>query len=159
MQDLFAELRPNMARYSSIEEANAAVTELEEHEHSVSADKANNEKYSDSENPSRRTTSNANSVNGKSIGNGNEENGRVHEDIGDSDSDSGSGSIDPEVHEDEELDEEHPDDGSDSEDEDDDDGVGPASDEDEVHVRQKVTEMDPQEEANFMQELKAVVQV
>lgn len=158
MQDLFAELRPNMARYSSIEEANAAVTELEEHEHSVSADKANNEKYSDSENPSR-TASNANSVNGKSIGNGNEENGRVHEDIGDSDSDSGSGSIDPEVHEDEELDEEHPDDGSDSEDEDDDDGVGPASDEDEVHVRQKVTEMDPQEEANFMQELKAVVQV
>ncbi|KAG2730013.1 hypothetical protein I3843_01G269600 [Carya illinoinensis] len=158
LQDLFAELRPNMTRYSSIEEANAAVIELEEHEHSVSADKANNEKYSDSENSSRRTTSNANSVNGKSIGNGTEENGRVHEDIGNSDSDSGSGSIDPEGHEEEELDEEHPDDGSDSEDEDDDDGVGPASDEDEVHVRQKVTEVDPQEEANFMQELKAVVQ-
>ncbi|XP_035548601.1 regulator of nonsense transcripts UPF2 isoform X1 [Juglans regia] len=158
LQDLFAELRPNMTRYSSVEEANAAVIELEEHEHSVSADKANSEKYSDSENPSSRTTSNANSVNGKSIGNGTEENGRVHEDIGDSDSDSGSGSIDPEGHEEEELDEEHPDDGSDSEDEDDDDGVGPASDEDEVHVRQKVTEVDPQEEANFMQELKAVVQ-
>ncbi|CAL8124801.1 unnamed protein product [Prunus armeniaca] len=152
IQDLFAELRPNMTRYSSIDEVNAALVELEEHDRTVSTDKANNEKHSDTEKPSRRTTSNKKSVNGT------EENGVRHGDHGDSDSDSGSGTIDPDGHDEEELDEENHGDGSDSE-EDDDDGGGPASDEDdEVHVRQKVAELDPQEEANFELDLKAVMQ-
>ncbi|KAL4621348.1 hypothetical protein ACB092_06G220800 [Castanea dentata] len=156
LQDLFAELRPNMTRYSTIEEVNAAIIELEEHEHTVSTDKVSNEKHSDTEKRSRRNTSDATSVNGQSI-NGTDENG-VHEGIGDSDSESGSGS-EPEGHDDEELDEENHDDGCDSEDEDDDDGGGPASDDDdEVHVRQKAPEVDPLEEANFEQELKAVMQ-
>ncbi|XP_050250261.1 regulator of nonsense transcripts UPF2 [Quercus robur] len=156
LQDLFAELRPNMTRYSTIEEVNAAIIELEEHEHTVSTDKVSNEKHSDTEKRSRRSTSDATSANGQSI-NGTDENG-VHEVIGDSDSESGSGS-EPEGHDDEELDEENHDDGCDSEDEDDDDGGGPASDEDdEVRVRQRAPEVDPLEEANFEQELKAVMQ-
>ncbi|KAL6185650.1 hypothetical protein ACLB2K_041780 [Fragaria x ananassa] len=157
LQDLFAELRPNMTRYSSLEEVNAALVELEEHERTVSTDKANNEKHSDTEKSSRRTTPNKTTVNGQSVVNGTEENGVVHEDHRDSDSDSGSGTVDPDRHE-EELDEENHDDGSESED-DDDDGGGPASDEDdEVHVRQKVAEVDPQEEADFELDLKAVMQ-
>jgi regulator of nonsense transcripts 2 len=149
-----------MTRYSSIEEVNAALIELEEHEHAVSTDKANNEKHSDSENPPIRTTSNSISANGQSIVNGAEENGLVHDDIGDSDSDSGSGSTEPGGHDDEDLDEENHDGGCDSEDEDDDDGGGPASDDDdEVHVRQTVAEVDPQEEASFELELRAVMQV
>lgn len=148
-----------MTRYSSIEEVNAAITELEEYEHTVSTEKAINEKLSDTENRSRRTISGAISAKRQNL-NGNEENGRVHEETGDSDSDSGSGSMEPEAHDEEELDEENPDDGCESEDDDDDDGGGPASDDDdEVRVRQKVTEVDPQEEASFEQELKAVMQV
>lgn len=149
-----------MTRYSSIEEVNAALIELEEHEHAVSTDKANNEKHSDTENPPIRTTSDSVSANGRSILNGAGENGQAHEDIGDSDSDSGSGSIEPGGHDDEDLDEENHDGGCDSEDEDDDDGGGPASDDDdEVRVRQKVAEVDPLEEASFEQELRAVLQV
>lgn len=159
LQDLFAELRPNMTRYSTIEEVNAALIELEEHEHTVSTDKTNNEKHSDTEKRSRRSNSNAISANGQNNLNGTDENGQVNEGIGDSDSDSGSGSIDPEGHDDEGLDEENHDDGCDSEDEDDDDGGGPASDDDdEVRVRQKAPEVDPEEEASFELELKAVLQ-
>ncbi|KAK9283344.1 hypothetical protein L1049_011586 [Liquidambar formosana] len=161
LQDLFADLRPNMTRYSSIEEVDVALVELEELERTISTDKANSEKHSDTEKPSSRTSSSTVSVNGQSLANGIEENGRVHEEvIGDSDdSDSGSGTIDPEGHDEEELDEENHDDGCDSDDDDDDDGAGPASDEDdEVHVRQKVAEVDPQELADFDRELKALMQ-
>ncbi|KAK9282639.1 hypothetical protein L1049_010858 [Liquidambar formosana] len=160
LQDLFADLRPNMSRYSSIEEVDVALVELEELERTISTDKANSEKHSDTEKPSSRTSSSTVSVNGQSLANGIEENGRVHEVIGDSDdSDSGSGTIDPEGHDEEELDEENHDDGCDSDDDDDDDGAGPASDEDdEVHVRQKVAEVDPQELADFDRELKALMQ-
>lgn len=160
MQDLFADLRPSMTRYLTIEEVNAALIELEEHERTLTTDKTNSEKHSDTEKPSSRTNSNTSSVNGQSPANGVEENGGMHEDVmGESDSDSGSGTIDPEGHdEEEELDEENHDDICDSED-DEDDGGGPASDEDdEVHVRQKVTEVDPQEEADFDRELRALLQ-
>ncbi|XP_059628243.1 regulator of nonsense transcripts UPF2 [Cornus florida] len=161
LQDLFADLRPNMARYSSIEEVNMALIELEEHERTVSTDKANSEKHSDTEKPPSRSTSGSISINGQNLANGIEENGGVHEVIvdRDSDSDSGSGTIDPDGHDDEEeLDEDNRDDGSDSED-DYDDGGGPASDDDdEVHVRQKVTQVDPQEEADFDRELRALMQ-
>ncbi|GKV52114.1 hypothetical protein SLEP1_g58709 [Rubroshorea leprosula] len=159
LQDLFAELRHNMTRYSSVEEVNAALVELEEHERTASTDKTNNEKHSDTEKPSTRKSSSSISANGPSIANGSEENDGMNEDIGDSDSDSGSGTIDPEGHDDDELDDENHDDGSESEDEDEDDGGAPASDEeDEVHVRQKVAEVDPQEVEDFDQELRAVVQ-
>ncbi|KAI4328633.1 hypothetical protein L6164_020969 [Bauhinia variegata] len=159
LQDLFADLRPNMTRYSSIEEVNAALVELEERDRMVSADKASSEKHSDNEKPSSRTSFHNVAGNGQSIDNGGEENG-VQDDVGDSVSDSGSDTIDAEGHDDEEVDEENHDDGSESEDDDDDeDGAGPVSDEeDEVHVRQKVAEVDPVEEANFDQELKAVLQ-
>ncbi|KAJ6317551.1 hypothetical protein OIU76_013149 [Salix suchowensis] len=157
LQDLFAELRPNMIRYSSIEEVNAALIELEENERAVSTDKVNSEKNSDTDKLSSRTTSCTISANGQSILNGNEENGS-HEDIGGSDTDSGSGTIDQDGHDEEELDEENHDGGVDTEDEDD-DGDGPASEEeDEVHVRQKVAEVDPLEVASFEQELRAVMQ-
>ncbi|KAG4957160.1 hypothetical protein JHK85_043540 [Glycine max] len=159
LQDLFVDLRPNMVRYTSIEEVNAALVELEEHDRIVSADKVSSEKHSGTEKPLIRTTSTTAVVgNGQSIDNGTEEN-EVQDD-NDSETDSGSDTIDVEGH-DEELDEENHDDGCETEDDDDDDddGPGPASDEeDEVHVRQKVTEVDPLEEANFDQELKAVVQ-
>ncbi|XWS75092.1 hypothetical protein CRYUN_Cryun01aG0055300 [Craigia yunnanensis] len=158
LQDLFAELRPHMMRYSSMEEVNAALVELEEHEHTASTDKTSSEKHSDTEKTSSRTTAPSISADRPSILNGSEENGGVHEEIGDSDSESGSGTIEPEGHDEDDLDEENHGDGCDTDEEDEDDG-GPASDEDdEVHVRQKVAELDPQEVANFEQELKAVVQ-
>lgn len=146
-----------MTRYSSIEEVDAALIELEEHEHNVPAEKANNDKHTDSEKPSSRTTSATISLNGKSSRHHGEENGGVHED---SDSvDSGSENIDPEGNDEEELDEENHDEEGDNEDEDDDEAGGPASDEDdEVHFRQKLTEVDPEELATFEQELRAVVQ-
>lgn len=159
LQDLFADLRPKMTRYSSIEEVNAVLIELEEHEHTVLTDKANSEKHSDTEKPPSRSTSGSVSVNGQNHENGIEGNGGVHEAMADSDSDSGSGTLDPEGHEDEEdLDEENHDDACDSDDDYDDAG-GPASDEDEeVRVRQKVTHMDPQEEAEFDKEFRALMQ-
>ncbi|KAK7354481.1 hypothetical protein VNO80_19945 [Phaseolus coccineus] len=161
LQDLFADLRPNMVRYTSIEEVNAALVELEEHDRIVSSDRASSEKHSDNEKPSSRTTSTTTVVgNGQSIDHGMEENG-VQDDVNDSETDSGSDTIDVEGHNDEELDEDNHDDGCETEDDEDDDdeGPGPASDEeDEVHVRQKVTEVDPLEEADFDQELKAVMQ-
>ncbi|KAK1584561.1 hypothetical protein Q3G72_034056 [Acer saccharum] len=117
---------------SSIEEVNAALIDLEEHERNVSTEKAHCDKYSDAENSSGRTTTNSISSNGKSGVRGTEENGGVHED---SDSESGSDTIDPEGHDEEGLDEENHDEG-DNEDDDDDERGGPASDEDdEVRFR------------------------
>ncbi|XP_061975428.1 regulator of nonsense transcripts UPF2-like [Populus nigra] len=156
LQDLFVELRPNMIRYTSIEEVNVALIEHEENERIVSTDKANSEKHSDIDKRLSRTASSIISANGQRTTNGNEENG-LH-DIGGSDTDSGSGTIDQDGHDEEELDEENHDDRCDTEDEDD-DGGGPASDEDdEVHVRQKFAEADPHEVASFEQELRAVMQ-
>lgn len=160
LQDLFTDLRPNMTRYSSIEEVNAALTELEEHELTVSTDKANNEKHSGKEKPPSRNASGSISVNGRNLANGVEENGAVREEVvGDTDSYSGSSTMDPDGRDDdEELDEENHDDACDSED-DYDDRDGHASDEeDEVHVRQKVMTVDPQEEADFDREFRALMQ-
>ncbi|KAL2455694.1 Regulator of nonsense transcripts UPF2 [Abeliophyllum distichum] len=132
LQDLFAELRPNMIRYLSNEEVNAALIELEEHERRVTTEKAHNDKHSDTENPRRRTSSGALSVNGQILANGTEEN-------------------------DEESDEDNRDEGE--SDDDYEDGGEPASDEDdEVHVRQKVAEVDPLEVADFDRELRALMQ-
>ncbi|KAE9608234.1 putative up-frameshift suppressor 2 [Lupinus albus] len=156
LQDMFADLRPNMVRYTFIEEVNAALVELEEHDRTVSVDKASREKHSETEKPPRRISSKVAVGDRQSIDNGAEENG-VQDDANDSETDSQSDTVDVEGHDDEELDEENHEDGCETED-DDDDGPGPASDyEDEVHVRHKMTEVDPLEEANFDQELKALV--
>ncbi|KAL3523412.1 hypothetical protein ACH5RR_016246 [Cinchona calisaya] len=159
LQDLFAELRPNMTRYSSIEEVNAALVELEEHER-VAIEKSNSDKHLEVEKPPSRTSSGVMSVNGQSIANGVKENGELHDDIaGETDSDSGSGTIEQMGHEyEEDSDEGNHDEESES-DEDYDDIVGPASDEeDEVHVRQFAAQVDPQEAAEFDRELRALMQ-
>lgn len=150
IQDLFADLRPNMTRHSSIEEVVASLIELEEQERAISSDKSNSEKYSDREKTSRRTSSKSKFANGQSLGNGIDENGVVHN------SETDSGSDDREGRVEEELDDD--DDGSDSN-VDDDDGGRPASDdEDEVRVRQKVVQVNPEDEAEFDRELKALMQ-
>ncbi|XP_050209563.1 regulator of nonsense transcripts UPF2 isoform X2 [Mercurialis annua] len=159
IQDLFAELRPSMTRYLSVEEVNAALVELEENEQTGFVDKVNNSEKHDGEKPSSRKASIAVSANGQNAVNGNEENGGIHEDIGDSDTDSDSSTIDHEVQDEDDLDEENHGDGCDTEEEEDDDGDGPVSDEDEeVHVRQKAAEVDPVEAEHFEQELRAVMQ-
>jgi len=146
-----------MVRYTSVDEVNAALVELEEHDRIVSTDKAISEKHSHTDKPLSRSTSTTMASNGQNNDNGIEENG-VQDNVNEGEHDSGSDVIDAEGHDDEELDEENHDDGGETED-DDEDEDGPASDdEDEVHVRQKVTEVDPLEEADFDQELKAVVQ-
>ncbi|KAG9160182.1 hypothetical protein Leryth_023211 [Lithospermum erythrorhizon] len=159
MQDLFALLRPNMIRYSSMEDVDAALIEIEEHEHSVSSQKENNEKYSDTGKSPLRTSSNT-SVNGQSLANGIEENGDLLEELeAESGSDSGSETTGQVGREDEgESYDDNPNDETDSQD-DSDDGGGPGSDEDdEVHVRQKVAEVDPLEAADFDREFRALMQ-
>ncbi|KAF9596961.1 hypothetical protein IFM89_014605 [Coptis chinensis] len=165
LQDLFLDLRPNMIRYSSIEEVNTALIELEEHERSNLNDKTSTEKQLDTETSkhSGRSTK-ISSSNGTVMANGLGENGKGHGDaIGDSESDSGSGSMNADGHEDE--DDLYEDKSENQEDEsqsdiDDDDGGGPvASDEDDdVQVRQKVVQVDPQEEADFERDFRAIMQ-
>ncbi|MCI31523.1 regulator of nonsense transcripts UPF2-like, partial [Trifolium medium] len=146
-----------MVRYTSVDEVTAALVEIEEHDRIVSADKASSEKHSHTDKPLSRTNSTTMVGNGQNNDNGAEENG-VQDNVNEGEHDSGSDVIDVEGHDDDELDEENHDDGCETED-DDEDEDGPASDdEDEVHVRQKVAEVDPLEEADFDQELKAVVQ-
>ncbi|KAG8388138.1 hypothetical protein BUALT_Bualt02G0094700 [Buddleja alternifolia] len=156
LQDLFVELRPKMIRYSSFEEVNAALIEVEELEHRVSTEKAHNEKYSDSEKPPSRKNSGTLPVNGQSLVNGVEENGELHEEvIGETDSDSGSGTIEHSDRDDEESD---GDNHSGSENDYDDGGDRASDEDDEVHVRQKVAEVDPLEVADFDRELRALMQ-
>ncbi|CAI9767454.1 unnamed protein product [Fraxinus pennsylvanica] len=159
LQDLFAELRPNLIRYVSVEEVDAALIELEEHESRISSEKAhNNDKHSDTEKRPRRTSSGALSANGQILENGAEENGELHEEFaGETDSESGSGTIEHDDNDDEESDEDNRDEGvSDGDYE---NGGEPASyEDDEVHVRQKVAEVDPQEVADFDRELRALMQ-
>lgn len=153
-QDIFADLRPNMSRYSSIEEVNAALAELEEHEGKVSG-----ERHPEIEKRSNNI-SRSNLGNGQRLANGVDENGGAHEDTTrDSESDSGSGSIGDGGHDDDDdMDDENHDPGSESED-DDDDEVGPASDEDgEFRARKKASALDPMEEAEFDREFKALMQ-
>jgi regulator of nonsense transcripts 2 len=157
LQDLFADIRPNMSRYSSVEELNAALVELEENERAVPVEKAESERYSDSESQRRQPRGAAPSVIGQAPGNGAEENGKDHEVAG-SESFSDSGSIDGREDE-EDLSEEKSNDGSDNEGDDEDDGIPVGSDEDEgVEIRQKVVQADPKEQEDFDRELKALLQ-
>ncbi|XP_020684211.1 regulator of nonsense transcripts UPF2 isoform X1 [Dendrobium catenatum] len=160
IQDMYAELRLNMIRYTSIEEVNVALVELEEHER----DKASTEKHSDSESqkaPSKSAITSVTLNGSRSPVNELDENGQGHEDAAESDSYSGSGSIDQEGHDDDEdvPYEDKIDDGSDGDDDDDDDGGPDGSDDDDnIQVRQKVVEVDPKEEEEFDRELRAVMQ-
>ncbi|KAJ0465690.1 putative nonsense-mediated mRNA decay protein Nmd2/UPF2 [Helianthus annuus] len=157
LQDLFADLRPNMTRYSTIEEVDAALAQLEEHERTVLTEKVSGEKHVLQEKPSINPAASGNSsVNGQVIANGTEENGGTHEEgNGGYDSASQGSTMDPDGNDDEE---ELDDDACDS----DDDYVdqdGQASDEDdEIHVRQKVMRVDPEEEADFDREFRALMQ-
>ncbi|KAF5205430.1 regulator of nonsense transcripts UPF2, partial [Thalictrum thalictroides] len=163
LQDLFSDLRPNMTRYSSIEEVNGALTELEENERTNITDKTGSEKQSDTETgkPSGRKTT-ISSSNGPGRANGVEENGKRHEDaVGDSESDSGSGSMNADGHDDDDdlYPSENQDDESASDVDEDEGGGHVASDEDdEVQVRQKVVAVDPQEEADFERDFRALMQ-
>lgn len=158
LQDLFGELRPNMSRYSSIEELVAALVELEENERSAPVEKVENERHSDNESQKRQPRDAGQSVNGESAANGFEENGKDHE-VADSESYSGSGSIDGREEEEDILSEDKSNDGSDNEGDDEDDGIPVGSDEDEnVEVRQKVMKVDPKEQEDFDRELKALLQ-
>ena len=157
LQDLFADIRPNMSRYSSIEELNAALIELEENERSAPVEKAENERHSDNESQKRQPRDGAASVNGQSATNGVEENGKDHE-VADSESYSGSGSIDGREDEDI-LSDDKSNDGSDNEGDDEDDGIPVGSDEEEnVEVRQKIMQVDLKEQEDFDRELKALLQ-
>lgn len=152
-----------MTRYSSAEEMNTALIELEEHERNVATEKGTHEKgvNSESQKTSAQITAPSSSSDAQqSVLNGIEENGRLHGDI-EYNTDSESDSIDVEGgHEDELLYEDKSDphdDGCDSED--DDVGGAIVSDEEEdVLVRQKIVEVDPQEEADFDREFKALMQ-
>ncbi|KAL9226515.1 hypothetical protein vseg_002321 [Gypsophila vaccaria] len=148
LQDLFAHLRPNMTRYTSMEEVNTALAELEENDFKASNESSNNIKQTSL-------------ANGQQSTNGVDRNG-VHDVTGDSDSDTGSGSMGAEAHDDDdELDDENHEAGSEAEDDDEDDEeeIGPASDEDgEIHIRQKAPVLDPKEEDEFDRELKALMQ-
>ncbi|KAF7079397.1 hypothetical protein CFC21_083635 [Triticum aestivum] len=154
IQDLFAELRPNMTRYSSIDELNSALAELEEHERVASVEKPESERHSDNESQKRQPHDD-----GRGSANGAEGNGKDHGEGADSESYSDSGSIGG--HEDEEdlLSEEKSNDASENEGDDEDDGMPVGSDEDEgVEVRQKVLQVDPKEQEDFDRELKALLQ-
>ncbi|KAJ0982711.1 hypothetical protein J5N97_010966 [Dioscorea zingiberensis] len=161
IQDMFVELRPNMTRYSSIEEVNAALVELEEHDRTNLSEKAGNDKHSDGESQKTAPQTNTASANGKGTENGIEENGRGHEEPADSESYSDSGSIDQDGHDDDDelMYEDKSEDGSEGDGDDEDDGGIVGSDEEEsIQVRQKVVEVDPKEEQDFDRELRALMQ-
>ncbi|KAH7661825.1 regulator of nonsense transcripts 2 protein [Dioscorea alata] len=160
IQDMFAELRPNMIRYSSIEEANAALIELEEHDRTNFSEKAGNDKHSDGESQKTLPQTNAASANGKGAVNGVEENGRGYEEAADSESYSDSGSIDHDGHDDDDelLYEDKSEDGSEGDGDDEDDGGIGSDEEESIQVRQKVVEVDPKEEQDFDRELRALMQ-
>ncbi|KAJ4812115.1 Regulator of nonsense transcripts 2 [Rhynchospora pubera] len=130
IQDMLAELRPKMTRYTSLDDITTALVELEEKERLA-----------------------------KNAASGVEENGTGHArraTPGESDSCSDRSSI----KEEDELLSDGNDEGSDSEDGDDEDeDAGPArSEEDEVAVRKKRAEVDPAEMEDFDRELKAMMQ-
>ena len=139
-----------MTRYTTIDEINAAILQLEEREHASAADKVSVERHSDTKRPGMFLNCKSNE---KNIG----ENGEAPKEESDSDSGSGSAVRDGQN---EELDDGNHERGSDSDDGDDyEDGVGPGSDDDnEFRVRQKVVTVDPEEQADFDQELKALLQ-
>uniref|UniRef100_A0ACD5YMA5 Uncharacterized protein n=1 Tax=Avena sativa TaxID=4498 RepID=A0ACD5YMA5_AVESA len=156
IQDLFADLRPNMTRYSSMDELNSALAELEEHELAASVEKPESERHSDNESQKKQPHDGAS--NGRGSVNGAEGNGKDHGEGADSESYSDSGSIDGREDEEDLLSEEKSNDASENEGDDEDDGMAVGTDEDEgVEVRQKVVQIDLKEQEDFDRELKALL--
>ncbi|XP_047081890.1 regulator of nonsense transcripts UPF2 [Lolium rigidum] len=150
IQDLFADLRPNMTRYSSIDELNSALAELEEHERAASVEKPESERHSDNESQKKQPHDAAS--------NGAQGNGKDHREGADSESYSDGGSVDGREDEEDLLSEEKSNDASENEGDDEDDGMPVGSDEDEaVEVRQKVVQIDLKEQEDFDRELKALL--
>ncbi|XP_044967217.1 regulator of nonsense transcripts UPF2-like isoform X2 [Hordeum vulgare subsp. vulgare] len=139
VQDMFAELRPNMTRYSSAELLASALVELEENEKAKQSESA------------------ASDASCKSSTNRPDKNGRDHEEVADSESYSGSRSIYRDGSEDgDSLYEENSDDRSGNGVDDD---MPASSDEEErVQVRHKLVQVDPKEQEDFDRELKALLQ-
>ncbi|TVU15168.1 hypothetical protein EJB05_38675 [Eragrostis curvula] len=149
VQDMFAELRPNMTRYSSIEELNDAQVKFEENECVVTAEKGGNERHADSKSRLKQSENAAFDANGKRLVNRPDENGRDNEGAADSESSSDNKSRyrDGLEHEEEFLCE-----GSSS------DSTIDSDEEGRVQVRQKVVRVDPKEQEDFDRELKALLQ-
>ncbi|KAM0923815.1 hypothetical protein ACQ4PT_005325 [Festuca glaucescens] len=139
VQDMFAELRPNMTRYSSMELLASALVELEENEKTKQSEIA------------------AFDASCKSSTSRPDKNGRDHEEAADSERYSG---IHRDGHDDgDSLYEEKSDDRSENGVDSDVDDTPAGSDEEEtVNVRRKVVKIDPKEQEEFDRELKALLQ-
>ncbi|CAL5026370.1 unnamed protein product [Urochloa decumbens] len=150
VQDMFAELRPNMTRHSSIEGVNDALVELEEIERVMAVEKGGDERHPDNESQLKQSENAAFDTTGKRAANGPKKNVKEHEEVADSESSSDSRSKYWSGHEDSEH--EDTDDHSEGFD------APVSSDEEEtVEVRQKVVQVDPEQE-DFDRELKAILQ-
>lgn len=141
-----------MTRYTSIDEVNAALIELEQHDLVILTEKAMNEKQSDGEFQKLSHSSVTVNVDGRND---------VGHFEGESESCSDSGSLNQDGHDDEEeIYEDKTDDGFEGDGDDEEDGGGlVGSDYDEnVQVRQKVVKVDPEEVEEFDRELRAMMQ-
>ncbi|CAN6235668.1 unnamed protein product [Urochloa humidicola] len=160
VQDMFAELRPNMTRHSSIEGLNDALVELEENEHVMAVEKGGDERHSDNESQLKQSEHAAFDTNGKRAANEPKKNVKDHEEVADSESSSDSRSRYWSGHEDSEHSsyEERLDDRLENEDHS--EGIDAPVDSDEeetVEVRHEVVRVDPEQE-DFDRELKAILQ-
>lgn len=173
LQDLFAKLRPKMARFSSFEEVNLAISEIEDQElksENVKGDVHQNLQDGASGELAHgaiQVPNGTSQLDQKLVmtnGTGRGQNGGLHDGEGETDSESDSTENDGGHEEEDDGDEdkylEHEDEGD--EDDDDDEAGGEllgSEEEDPVKVKQKkVMEIDPAEEAEFERELRAVMQ-
>lgn len=159
VQDMFAELRPNM-RHSSLEGLNNALVELEQNEHVAAARKGGDESHWDSKSQSKQSENVVFDANDKMIANISNKNGRDHEEAPNGENSTDSTSRYRNGHEDEEdfLREERLDDRLENEDRIEDITVPVGSDEEEtVEVRKKKVQVDPKDQEDFDRELKAIL--
>ncbi|KAL3689456.1 hypothetical protein R1sor_015765 [Riccia sorocarpa] len=171
LQDLFADLRPKMVRFTTFEEANQAILELEERERSMLSEKQGNGRFQPAEaNPQGPneipvpSSGAAQDVRGVDHAMSPAENGTSLPDEGDSETETESGSMEPDGQdEEEELEEEkyaeNDEDGDDEEEEEvSADAVG-SEEEEHIKMKQKkVVEVDPAEAEEFERELRALMQ-
>nr|CAB3487688.1 unnamed protein product [Digitaria exilis] len=159
-EDMFADLRPNMTRHSSIEGLNDALIQLEENERVITAEKCEHERHSDSESQLKQSEDAAFDANGKRAENRPKKNVKDHDEVAESENSFDSRSRYLNAHEDGEhfpyeersedrLENERHSDGTDA-------PVG--SDEEETaDVQRTVVQVDPDQE-DFDRELKAILQ-
>ena len=99
---MFAELRPNMTRHSSLEGLNNVLVELEQNEHVAAARKGGDESHWDSESQSKQSENVAFDANDKMTANISKKNGRDHEEAPNGENSTDSTSRYRNGHEDEE---------------------------------------------------------